>query len=77
MAQILNSVYSVFFVSSGALSKTKGFCYLAFGLFLSQSLAYPGRGGGCLGSSNPPRNCEVLKKLGQIPSFVEYTSVTT
>jgi hypothetical protein len=24
-----------------------------------------------------PRNSEVLKKLGQIPSFVEYTSVTT
>jgi hypothetical protein len=25
----------------------------------------------------PPRNSEVLKKLGQIPSSVEYTSVTT
>jgi hypothetical protein len=33
--------------------------------------------GGCLGGSSPPRNSEVLKKLGQIPSFVEYTSVTT
>jgi hypothetical protein len=25
----------------------------------------------------PPRNSEVLKKLGQISSSVEYTSVTT
>jgi hypothetical protein len=25
----------------------------------------------------PPRNSEVLKKLGQLPSSVEYTSVTT
>jgi hypothetical protein len=25
----------------------------------------------------PPRNSEVLKNLGQIPSSVEYTSVTT
>jgi hypothetical protein len=38
--------------------------------------------GGGLGGSNPTpphptRNSEVLKKLGQIPSSVEYTSVTT
>jgi hypothetical protein len=38
------------------------------------ALAYPG---GCLGGSTPPpRNSEVLKKLGQISSFLEYTSVT-
>jgi hypothetical protein len=32
--------------------------------------------GGGLGGSNP-RNSEGLKKLGQIPSSVEYTSVAT
>jgi hypothetical protein len=39
-----------------------------------ESLAYPG---GVFVGFKPPRNSEVLKKLGQIPSFVEYTSVTT
>jgi hypothetical protein len=41
------------------------------------SLTYPGGEGGVFGGFKPPRNSEVLKKLGQIPSFVEYTSVTT
>jgi hypothetical protein len=48
------------------------------GSFLDPSvtLAYPGV---VFGGSTPPppRNSEVMKKLGQIPSFVEYISVTT
>jgi hypothetical protein len=39
-----------------------------------RSTGVPGGGGQI---DPPPRNSEVLKKLGQIPSSVEYTSVTT
>jgi hypothetical protein len=39
-----------------------------------EPLAYPG---GVFGGFKPPRNSEVLKKLGQNSSFEEYTSVTT
>jgi hypothetical protein len=42
--------------------------------YILLSLAFPG---GWFGGFKPPRNSEVLKKLGQIPSSVEYTSVTT
>jgi hypothetical protein len=48
--------------------------YMRFKSVIYKALAYPGRGGS---NPPPPRNFEVLKKLGQIPSSVEYKSVTT
>jgi hypothetical protein len=40
------------------------------------ALEYPGGWFGGVQTPPPPRNSEVLKKLAQIPSSVEYTSVT-
>jgi hypothetical protein len=55
--------------------------FLAFLLYTGNEMVSGSTGvprGVVLGGSNPPpRNSEVLKKLGQIPISVEYTSVTT
>jgi hypothetical protein len=51
---------------------------LLFSSFLFLSICFTSSGvPRGVGVNPPPRNSEVLTKLSQIPSFVEYTSVTT